>query len=420
MTTNSQVVVTGLGMMTGLGLNLDASWQGLVTGRSVTGRYKSFDPTGLTCHYGVELPEEAEDFFASRIKKRKRSQMTRSTRMGLVTAEMAIDDAGMDLKQLDRTRIGVIIGTTGTAYSPEDGQPENMRILKNMSNSPASWISLTQKINGPSFVMGTACSSGVYAMAAAYGLISSGLCDVVICGSIDSSINYRDIEGFSYLMALAGSEQEPETASRPFDKNRSGFVMGEGAGILVLESAEHAKKRKAQIYALMHYPGLYTESYNILSPEPNGKGMAQCMTMALDHSGLAPDDIDYINAHGTSTHLNDLYESMAIKKIFGKHTHDLAISSTKSMTGHCLAGGAGVEAVISIKTLQENIIPPTINLTHPDPEIDLDIVTNTAREKTLHHVMSNSFAFGGHNGVNIFSAPNTSQSLTMTKGAANG
>lgn len=403
MTNNSSIVVTGLGLMTGLGLNLDDCWQNLIAGKSVTARYKTIDPAELTCPYGVELPEGAEDLFASRIKKRKRSQMTRSTRMALVTAEMAIDDAGLDLDTCDKTRVGVIIGTTGTAYIAEEGQPENMRILKNMSNSPASWISLSKKLGGPSFVVGTACSSGVYAIGTACGLIHGGLCDVVICGSIDSSLNPADIEGFAGLMALAGSEQAPETASRPFDRDRSGFVMGEGAGILVLESAGHAKKRRARVYALTHYPGLYTESYNILSPEPGGRGMAKCMALALNHSGLMPADIDYINAHGTSTHLNDLYETMAIKEIFGKQAHHLAISATKSMTGHCLAGGAGIEAVISCKALCENMIPPTINLTHPDPELDLDYVANHARKKELHHVMSNSFAFGGHNGVNIFS-----------------
>lgn len=415
MINSPSIMVTGLSMMTGLGLSLEDSWQGLLTGRSVTSPFKNLDLSGLSCRYGVELPDGAEDFFAERIKKRKRSQMTRSTRMALVTAEMAVEDASLDFEKLDRTRVGVIIGTTGTAHITEDGHSDNMRILKNMSNSPASWISLTKKIYGPSFVIGTACSSGVYAMAAAYGLICSGQCDVVVCGSIDSSINYQDIEGFCNLMALAGSEQQPETASRPFDKNRSGFVMGEGAGILVLESAEHALRRNARTYAIMHYPGLLTESYNILSPETDGKGMGRCMEMALKNSRLKPTDIDYINAHGTSTHLNDLYETLAIKEIFGEHAQHLPVSSTKSMTGHCLAGGAGIEAVISCKALEENIIPPTINLTDPDPKLDLDFVANEACEKKLDHVMSNSFAFGGHNGVNIFSSPETLETT-----AANG
>ncbi len=252
-------------------------------------------------------------------------------------------------------------------------------------------------------MVGTACSSGVYALASAYSLIVSGLCDVVIAGSMDSSLNYSDVEGFCNLLALADGNMDRKTASRPFDRDRSGFVMGEGGGILILESKKHAQKRNAEIYCRMHLPGLYTESYNILSPQPDGKGMACCMEQALKNSALQPQEIGYINAHGTSTYFNDLYESQAIKAVFGDHAYKLPISSTKSMTGHCLAGAAGMEAVICCKALRENCIPPTINLHNPDPELDLDYVAGTKRERPLRHVMSNSFAFGGHNGVNIFS-----------------
>jgi 3-oxoacyl-[acyl-carrier-protein] synthase II len=405
---SSPVVITGLGLMTGLGINLADSWQGLVSGRSVTAPFRNLDPARLSCPFGVELPAEADELFQAHIKKRKRSQMTRSTQISLLAAEMAIDDARLDLELLDRTRVGVVLGSTGTAYIPDDGRKEDMRILKNMPNSPVSWISLTWKLNGPSFIIGTACSSGVYAMGAAYGLIRSGQCDVVLCGSADSSINYPDIEGFCDLLALADATSAPETASRPFDARRSGFVIGEGGGILVLESLEHTRRRNARIYAEMHYPGFYTESYNILSPEPGGKGMARCIQRALQQSGLTPADIDYINAHGTSTNLNDLYETSAIKMVFGDKACGVPVSSTKSMTGHCLAGSGGVEAVISCKALYEGIIPPTINLTHPDPKLDLDYVPLQARNKELRHVMSNSFAFGGHNGVQIFSRYNAS------------
>lgn len=400
---STPIVVTGLGLMTGLGLNLEQSWQGLVAGRSVTAPFRDLADSPLPCPFGVELPVGAEELFNSRIKKRKRSQMTRSTKIGLVTAEMALEDAALNLSAMDRSRVGVIVGTTGTAYIAETGAKEKMRILKNMPNSPSSWISLTWKLNGPSFVMGTACSSGVYAMAAAYGLLLAGMCDVVICGSMDSSINCPDIEGFCELLALADGSADPATASRPFDADRSGFVIGEGGGMLVLETFHHAQMRKARIYAEMPYPGLYTESYNILSPEPDGRGMAKCMQMALEQSGLKGEQIDYINGHGTSTSLNDLYETKAIKDVFGDWAYRLPVSSTKSMTGHCLAGSGGVEAVISCKALYENIIPPTINLTKPDPALDLDFVPEKSRHQELNHVMSNSFAFGGHNGVNIFS-----------------
>jgi 3-oxoacyl-[acyl-carrier-protein] synthase II len=396
-------VITGLGLMTGLGVNLDASWRGLIAGKSVTAPFRNLDAARLSCPFGVELPVEADDLFQGHIKKRKRSQMTRSTQISLLLAEMAIADSGLDLDCLDRSRMGVVLGSTGTSYTPDDSGIEEMRILKNMSNSPVSWISLNWKLNGPSFVIGTACSSGVYAMGAAYGLIRSGQCDAVLCGSADSSINYPDIEGFCDLLALADAGSDPATASRPFDAKRSGFVIGEGGGILVLESLDHARTRGARIYARMHYPGLYTESYNILSPEPDGKGMARCMQRALQESGLTPGDIDYINAHGTSTNLNDLYETLAIKAVFADRADRIPVSSTKSMTGHCLAGAGGIEAVICCKALHEQIIPPTINLTNPDPRLELDYVPLQARKKTLRHVMSNSFAFGGHNGVNIFS-----------------
>lgn len=399
----SPVVVTGLGLMTGLGLNLYDSWQGLLASRSVTAPFRDLDHSKMSCPFGVELPEGAEELFRQNIKKRKRSQMTRSTKIGLCTAGMAFEDAELDLTKVDTSRVGVIIGTTGTAYIAESGTREKMRILKNMSNAPSSWISMSWKLNGPSFVVGTACSSGVYAMATAYTLLQAGMCDAVLCGSMDSSINSPDIEGFGDLLALADGASDPTTVSRPFDAKRSGFVIGEGGGMLVLETLTHALSRGARIYAEMHYPGLYTESYNILSPEPKGRGMAKCMQMALDQGGLRPEQIDYINAHGTSTGLNDLYETIAIKAVFGEKAKTIPVSSTKSMTGHCLAGSGGVEGVISCKALYENIIPATINLTCPDPELDLDYVPHRPRKQELTNIMSNSFAFGGHNGVNIFS-----------------
>jgi 3-oxoacyl-[acyl-carrier-protein] synthase II len=304
---------------------------------------------------------------------------------------------------IDPSRIGVVLGTSGAGYTWSDPGCDSQRILKNMVNAPASWISLNKKIQGPSFVVSTACSSGTYAMSIAHALITSGQCDVVISGSGDSSINYPDVEGFCSLMALSEKNGDCCTASKPFDKDRTGFVIGEGAGILVLESAAFAKKRNADIYAELHLPGLISETYNILSPEPKGLGMARAMDLALKNARLDPTAIDYINAHGTGTCLNDLYETQAIKRVFEKNAFSIPISSTKSMTGHCLGGASGVEAVICCKAMAENTIPPTANLARPDPELDLDFVPHTPRKKELTHVMSNSFAFGGHNGVCIFS-----------------
>ena len=397
------VAVTGLGMMTGLGLDLESSWRGLVAGRSPIRHFRLFNPEGLPCTFGVELPDDAAELFARSIKPRNRSQMARGTMMAVVTSRMALADSGLDTNAVDKDRVGVVVGVTGTGYAgPEDGVDEQ-RILKGMSNSPAAWITLDGRFTGPSFVVGTACSSGVYALSSAHSLITSGQYDAVIAGAADSSINYLDVQGFCALMALAERAEDIAAASRPFDKNRNGFVIGEGAGFLILESIDFARRRGARIYAVMPAPGLRSEAYNILSPERGGGGMAATMKRALENAGLAPEDIDYINAHGTSTHLNDLYETQAIKAVFGEQARSVPVSSTKSMTGHCLAGAAGVEAVICCKAIQEGVVPPTINLTCPDPELDLDFVPNVARKKELTHVMSNSFAFGGHNGVNIFS-----------------
>lgn len=391
-------------MMTGLGLDLETSWQGLLTGQSPIKPFTLFDPAGLGASYGVELPAGAQAVFEARINKRRRSQMTRGTMIACVTAEMALADSGLDLESADRSRIGVIVGGTGTGYvGPATGaDPE--RILRNMPSAAPAWISIANKLAGPSFMVSTACSSGAYAMATAWGLIAGGFCDAVVCGSADSSLNYADVQGFSAIMALSENAPVVSEAACPFDRRRDGFVMGEGGGFLVLERPDLARKRGARVYAELSAPGITSEAYNIMSPAKGGVGMAESMRRALGLAGLAPGDIDYINAHGTSTKLNDRYETEAIKEVFGPATR-VPVSSTKSMTGHCLAGAAGVEAVICCLALTRGVIPPTANLREPDTGLDLDYVPFEPRRATLRHVMCNSFAFGGHNGVLIFSAP---------------
>jgi len=397
------VAVTGLGLMTGLGLDLASCWTGLLEGRNTIRRFTQFDPEGLPTPFGVELPQGAEELFTRQIMKRSRDQMTRGTMIALATAQMAIADAGLEAADVDRSRVGVVLGTTGTGYTgPAEGIDQH-RILRGMSNSPAAWVSLKFKFAGPSFVVGTACSSGAYALAAAHWLIASGQAEIVITGAADSSLNRLDVQGFSSLMALAENPADMSTASRPFDRARNGFVIGEGGGVLVLESRESARRRGARGHDLMPPPGLSSEAYNILSPQTGGAGMAVCMRRSLENAGIAPDGIDYINAHGTSTRINDLYETQAIHAVFGAAAGRVAVSSTKSLTGHCLAGAAGVEAVICCKALVEGLIPPTWHLTDPDPELDLDFVPHAPRRRELRNVMSNSFAFGGHNGVAIFS-----------------
>jgi 3-oxoacyl-[acyl-carrier-protein] synthase II len=404
-TTKARVAVTGVGLLTGLGLDAETTWRGLLAGRSPIKRFSLFDPAGLACPFGVELPAGADALFAERIKKRQRDQMTRGTMLAVVAADQALEAAGLDLSAISRERVAVVVGATGTGYAPRDGGPDQHRILRNMASAPAAWIGLRHKIEGPAFVVSTACSSGAYAMHAAFSLIASGACDVVVSGAADSACNYLDVEGFTALMALATDEAEMETASRPFDKERNGFVLAEGAGILVLESIAHARGRGARALAELSRPGLCSEAYNIISPRPGGAGIALAIRRALANAGLAPDDIDYVNAHGTSTPLNDLCETQAIKEVFGARAKGLPVSSTKSLTGHCLSAAAGVEAAISCLALDRGVIPPTWHLRTPDPELDLDYVPNAPREAELRHVMSSSFGFGGHNGVIVLSRP---------------
>jgi len=255
------VAVTGLGLMTGLGCDVRSTWQGILDVKSPISQFTLFDPKGLSCTFGAELPGNAEEIFAAHMKTRNRGQMTRCTKIALTTADMAIEDAGIDFMKTDSKRIGVVIGTAGTGFSPSDGTEQ--RILKNMISSPAAWISLKWKLLGPSFVVSTACSSGAYALHIAYSMIRSGMCDCVVTGAADSSINYHDVEGFCSVMALSDEKNDFSSASRPFDKKRNGFVIGEGAGMMILESEKHARARNARIYASMPEPGLCSESYNI-------------------------------------------------------------------------------------------------------------------------------------------------------------
>jgi 3-oxoacyl-[acyl-carrier-protein] synthase II len=399
----TRVVVTGTGLMTGLGLDLASTWQGLMEGRQTIRPYTLFDPSTVEVPVGVQLPDGADELFRARIKPRSRAQMTRATMIALTTAEAALQDAGLDVATLDRERVGAVAGATGTGYAPTTLDADPNRILRNMASASAAWISLKNQMQGPSMVVSTACSSGAYALAAAWEWLERGECDVVVAGSAESALNPPDVQGFTALMALAEPDGDVAGLSRPFDATRRGFVMGEGGGFLVLETEAHAVRRGARILAVLHRPGLNSEGYNILSPEPGGLGMARAMRKALRNAGLAPESIGYVNAHGTSTPLNDLYETQAIKEVFGAHAAHLPVSSTKGVTGHCLSGAAGVECVITVKALVEGMLPPTMNLHHPDPELDLDYIPNAPRASAVQHAISNSFAFGGQNGVVVFS-----------------
>ena len=399
---SERVVVTGLGLMTGLGLDVATTWDGLMAGRTVVRRFTTFDPASVDVPVGIELPDGAEALFKARIKPRSRAQMTRSSRIALVTAAMACADAGLDAAAVDPRRVGVVIGATGSGYAHVGPARDAHRILRNMASAPAAWASLKLGFEGPSSVVSSACSSGATAFHEAWLLIVAGVCDAVVAGATDASLNAADVQGFSDLMALAEVEDDIQSLSRPFDARRTGFVMAEGAGMMVLESERHARRRGAPVRALLHRPGLSSEAYNILAPRPDGSGMARTMRLALAAAGLEPAQIDYVNAHGTSTPLNDQIETAALKDALGDHARRVPVSSTKGAHGHCLSAAAAVEGVISVLALGHQVIPPTLNLRQPDPALDLDFVPLAPRPARLDRVMSNSFAFGGQNGVCIF------------------
>jgi 3-oxoacyl-[acyl-carrier-protein] synthase II len=266
-----------------------------------------------------------------------------------------------------------------------------------MTNSMPAWISLEYQLTGPNFAVNTACASSAYAIAFGYEMIKNGQSDVVIVGGADSIINFEEIRGFNALYALSMANDPPEQASKPFSKDRDGFVIGEGAGVLVLESKEHALSRNASIHAEIAGYALTSEGYNIMAPMKDGEGMAQTIELAMQNAGISPEEVDYINAHGTSTELNDRYETMAIKRAFGELAYQIPVSSSKSMLGHTIGAAGAIEAIITAMSLKKGILPPTINYNQPDPDLDLDYVPNTARPKDIRVALSNSFGFGGHN-----------------------
>lgn len=392
-----RVVVTGINLMTGVGLDLKTSWDNLVAGKSGVGKITLFDASNHQTQIASQLPDNFDEYAKSYCRKYLSKQMARATKMCYVSSKEAVTNSGIDFEKFDKRRCGVIFGLVGTGYSSEDVQkdPKNL-IIKTMSNAMSAWVSIEYKLEGPSYTIATACSSASYAIASGYDLIKANKCDLVIVGGGSSGVNPDEIKGFNDLYALSTRNDEPEKASRPFSVDRDGFVMGEGAGIIILESEESANARGAEIHAELMGYALTTEAYNIMSPQKDGVGMAKTMEMALKESGVNKDEVDYINAHGTSTGLNDKYETLAIKQVFGDLAYKIPISSAKSMIGHTISAAGGVEAVITIMSIKNNIMSPTINY-NPDPDLDLDYVPNEAREKDINIAISNSFAFGGHN-----------------------
>lgn len=397
-----KVVVTGMNIITSLGLDLSESWDNMVAGKNGIGKITLFDPAGLQTRIAAQVPDSFEEYASGYVKKRSSDLMTRVTKMCLVCAKDAVRNSSIDFELFDKTRCAVILGIVSTSNSSaEKGTTLKNKVLKSMSNAMSAWISLEYKLRGPNFTVTSACASSAYAISIAYDMIKSGTADIVITGGADSLINKEEIEGFNELYALSVNEN-PETACCPFSRDRDGFVIGEGAGIMILESEESALKRNAKIYAELAGCAITSEAYNIMAPMKDGEGIVQTIETALKNAGIEPREVDYINAHGTSTTLNDMYETIAIKKVFGDYAYKIPVTSTKSMIGHTVGAAGVIEGVVTVMSIVNNIITPTINLTVPDPELDLDYVPFTARKHQVNCAISNSFAFGGHNASLVF------------------
>ncbi|OFX24883.1 MAG: 3-oxoacyl-ACP synthase [Bacteroidetes bacterium GWA2_31_9b] len=399
----NKVVVTGFNMLNALGLDWEESWKNIIEGKSGVKRISLFDSSQNQTQIAAELPSGFSEKAEEIIKKRISKQMTRVTQMCYVCAIEAVEKHGINLETIDKRKVGVILGVVNTGdSSTEQGTDAKNLIIKRMNNAMPAWIGMRYNIEGPNFTTSSACSSSAYAIALGFDMIKAGRANMMIVGGADSILNKEEIEGFNELYALSVANDTPEKASCPFSKNRDGFVIGEGAGIMILESEEHAKARGAKIYAEMADYAFTNESYNIMAPKPDGEGMADTMELALNNAGITPSDVDYINAHGTSTMLNDMYETKAIKKVFGENAYKIPVSSTKSMIGHTIGAAGAIESIVTVLAIKDGIIPPTINLDEPDPELDLDYVPNKSRKKNIKVALSNSFAFGGHNATLVF------------------
>ncbi|MBC7241996.1 MAG: beta-ketoacyl-ACP synthase II [Anaerolineae bacterium] len=408
---NRRVVITGLGAVTALGEDVRSLWEAVVAGRSGVRRIQSFDPSGLKTQVAAEVLE----FDPARYMNRKDvRRLDRSIQFAVNAAGQAIEDAGLLTDSLDRTRVGVIIGSgIGGIHSLvkshqvlETEGPDRISpffVPACLADMSAGYVSIQYGFGGPNMAIVTACASGNNAIGEAMRMIRLGLVDVMIAGGTEAAILPLTIAGFDQMGALACSFNDaPERACRPFDRDRAGFVLGEGAGVLVLEALEHAQARGARVYAELVGYGATSDAYHIAAPDPSAQGAIRALRLALEDAGLAPEDVDYINAHGTGTDLNDAMETTAIRQAFGPAADRLMVSSTKAVTGHLLGAAGAVEAIISCLALYHGIVPPTINLDNPDPRCDLDYVPWRARQVPLRAVVSNSFGFGGHNACLVF------------------
>ena len=396
-----KVVITGLGAVTSIGNTVDEYWEGLISGKCGMRTITRIPLEGHDTTVAAEVDASFEAQASKYWKKRQLNAATVITRMGLAAAGEAIEDSGIDTASYNGSRVGVVYGVIDTSYEDAElDKPLNVT-LKKMPNELPALISIKYGFGGPAFSLSTACASSAYAIALGKQFIENGTCDMVICGGIANTITNLSITGFNQLLAMSVNP-DPATAARPFTKNRDGFIMGEGSGTVVLESEESAKARGAKIYCELAGAAMNSEAFNLTAPKTDGTGMAETIRMALNNASMSPDEVDYINAHGTSTGLNDLYETMAVKAVFGDRAYDIPMSSVKASIGHTLGAGGALEAIACVKTINTGIVPPTIHYDDPDPELDLNYVPNTAQKHTVNAAISNSFGFGGHNAVLVF------------------
>lgn len=400
-----RVVITGIGAVTPVGIGKDAFWNALIEGKSGVGPITRFDVS----EYTTKIAGEVTDFVVTDfIDKKEAKRMDRSTQYAVAASKMAIEDAKLDLDAENRERIGVIIGTgiggmealyeqykVLFAKGPSRISPFLVPMM--IGNMASGMTSIKFGLQGPSSCVVTACATGTNSIGDAARAIKYGDADVMVAGGTEAPISPAALAGFGSMKALSTRNDEPELASRPFDKDRDGFVMGEGAGIVILEELEHALARGAHIYAELAGYAYNSDAYHITAPAPGGVMAAKAMRQALQDGGIDPNEVDYINAHGTSTGLNDKNETMAIKEVFGEHAYELAVSSIKSMTGHLLGAAGGVECIAAALAIEQGIIPPTINYDTPDEGLDLNYVPNVAEKREVRVALSNSLGFGGHN-----------------------
>ncbi|AFZ52931.1 beta-ketoacyl-ACP synthase II [Cyanobacterium aponinum UTEX 3221] len=400
-----RVVVTGLGAITPIGNNLDEYWQGLITAKNGIGKITCFD----TSDYACKIAGEVKGFDPlAYMEKKEAKRMARFSQFAVAASKMALEDAQLTINDDNANDVGIVIGTGVGGLSVMEEQNEVLLtkgpgrvtpflVPTMISNMAAGLTAIHTGAKGPNSCSVTACAAGSNSIGDAFRLVQSGYAKAMICGGTEAAITRLAMAGFASAKALSTRNDSPESASRPFDADRDGFVMGEGCGILILEERESAIARGARIYAEMVGYGMTCDAYHMTAPVPEGLGATRAIELALKDGGLAPDQVSYINAHGTSTPANDTTETKAIKRALGDHAYKIAISSTKSMTGHLLGGSGGIEAVATVMAIASDIVPPTINLQNPDPDCDLDYVPHESRKLTVDVALSNSFGFGGHN-----------------------